>query len=141
MKRKWLAIIGIVILLFGGSLAITRIDFDNLIRTPVKGNVIFDCKDLNITDINAMDARVSVTGELNDKEYDYLKVYIIGNTEAEKKKDKLYITVTGGYGTGEELKKFCVEEQFDGEEINKIILKGKGFSSKVIWSRKNNLSK
>ena len=135
MKRKWIAIIGIGILLFGGSWAFTRIDFDNLIRMPVKGNVIFNYEDLNITDINVMDSRVSVTGELNDKEYDYLKAYIIGNTEAEKKKDKLYITVTGGYGTGEELKKFCAEEQFDGEEINKIILKEKGFSSKIIWSR------
>lgn len=136
MKKKYIIISIVTGFIILGMFFLTKIDFDNLIRMPVMRNVIFYNNDINIKLININGNYVYIKGELNTEENNYLEVYTIENVDVQKVKDKLYITVTGGYGTGEEYKKFSIDEQFDGEEINKVILKGKRMSSKVIWEKR-----
>lgn len=138
MKKRLIIIISIVMVLLVSGIVFfncVKIDYDNLIRIPVKGNVILDRNDLTITEFNVNGNSVFIQGELNLTEHSYLQTYIIQTVDVEKKKDVLYITVCGGYGVGEDEKKFTIDEQFDGEEIKKIVLKGRRFRSDVIWKK------
>ena len=126
--------ITVILLIFLGILCFIKAD-DNLIRIPVKRNVILDYNDIVFTDINVNNNYVSINGVLNTQEDQSLEQYTIENVETKKEKETLYITITGGYGTGEEFQKFVIDEHFDGEEIKKIILKGRRLSSKVVWEK------
>lgn len=139
MKKKIYVIIGLGVLL-----AVVIVTFFNyakakgflidLVRMPVKGNVIMNCTTINVVNVNVNDNYVDIEAEL-DSQNESMKAYIITNVEVKKKKEILYIRVYGGYGVGEEFKKFTVNQQFDGEEIKKIVLEGKRGNSEVIWSK------
>lgn len=136
MKRKLIIISVVIALIVSGVVFFNcvKIDYDNLIRMPVKRNVILDYNDLVIKELNVNSNNVIIKGELNAADLS-LEVYTISTVDVEKKKDVLYITVCGGYGVGEDEKKFTIDEQFDGEEIKKIVLKGRRFRSDVIWKK------
>lgn len=133
MKKAFIAILIAVVcvaLLFGG----VHIWLSNL-RILLECNVILANDAITISEVAVNENNVYITGELNVLEHDYLDAYIIGNTEAKKSKNTIYIRVLGGYGTGEENKRFTIDERYEGEEITRIILKGRGMEKRVIWEK------
>ena len=133
MKKEIAIVIVTVVLLFGGCLFIKNF-LDNM-RTPLKQDVILDYKTINVSNISVNDNQVVIIGELNILEKKYLEMYIISKVDLEKKKDTIYVNIYGGYGSDEEQKKFTIDEQFDGEEIKKVILKGSSKKSDyIVWT-------
>lgn len=132
IKRTILLIIIVILLIFLGILCFIKAD--DLIRMPVKRNMIMNPESIIITNIVINNNSVNIEGKL-DLNNEALKVYTIEKVETKKVRHTLYITIIGGYGTGEEFQKFVIDEHFDGEEIKKIILKGRRLSSKVVWEK------
>lgn len=133
MKKKYIFTSIIAIFIVAGGFFCVEVGFNDLIRMPVKRNVILDYKTINITNINIDNNYVYIEGELNIIDNEYLDVYTIEKVDFKKKKNVLYFMITGGYGVGKENQKFVIDKQFDGEEIKKIVCKGRKMSSKVIW--------
>lgn len=74
---------------------------------------------------------VSIKGEIT-----YKPDIVQDQVKTEKVKDILYISVYSGYGASEELKKFTLEKQFEGEEIKQIILRCNNKKDDVvIWNK------
>ena len=57
----------------------------DLVRMPVKGNVIMNCTTINVVNVNVNDNYVDIEAEL-DSQNESMKAYIITNVEVKKKR-------------------------------------------------------